>query len=87
MAPDGTVMSAAHKQKVKEAALRREATIRQKVSVGGVVYVNYTQAARATGISPRSIKRYAQNGVPIQARRNGLLSEGQYHLAKTIKLV
>lgn len=83
----GYELSPDHKRKVRDAALVREATIRQKVSIGGVVYPNFTQAAKATGISARSIKRYAHNGVPIQARRNGLLSEGQYNLAKTIKLV
>jgi hypothetical protein len=83
---EGQVMPPEQRERVREAAFRREATIRQKVSVNGVVYDNFSQAAAATGISPRSVRRYAREGVPRQAMRNKLLSPEQYALALTIKL-
>ena len=56
---EGAELSREHREKVRKAALKREASIRQSVVVNGVKYPNYSQAAKATGLSPRSIKRYA----------------------------
>ncbi len=86
MPREGETMSAAQRERVRQAAIRRESTIRQKVSVNGVVYDNYSQAAAATGISIRSIRRYANHGVPPQATRNKLLTPERHALALTIKL-
>jgi hypothetical protein len=84
---EGYVWTAEQRANLRQASLRREATIRQKVSVNGVVYANFTRAAAATGISAKSIKRYALEGVPKQASRNRLLTPEQLALAKTITLV
>lgn len=84
---EGYEWTAEQRKRLSAASLKREATIRQKVSVGGVVYNNYSQAAAATGISTKSIKRYACSGVPPQASRNKLLTPEQLALAKTCRLV
>lgn len=86
MPREGEVMSPTQRERVRQAAIRRESTIRQKVSVNGVVYDNYSQAAAATGISVRSVRRYANHGVPPQATRNKLLSPERHAVALTIKL-
>lgn len=44
--------------RVRAAAFAREARIRKKVSVNGVIYPNITQAAKAVGVSPKSIANY-----------------------------
>lgn len=84
---EGYVWTAEQRENLRQASLKREASIRQKVSVNGVVYDNFTRAAAATGISAKSIKRYAIEGVRPQTSRNKLLTPEQLALAKTIKLV
>lgn len=59
MMPEGYTFSPEQRENVRKASLLREATIRKKVSVNGKVYPNLTQAAQATGVSARSIARYA----------------------------
>lgn len=44
---------------VRAAALLRESKIRRRVYVKGNIYANNTYAAEATGLSPRSVARYA----------------------------
>lgn len=56
---EGYVFTAEQRAIVSKASLLREATIRKKVSVNGQVYPNLTRAAIATGLSARSIARYA----------------------------
>lgn len=61
---EGGELSKEHREKVRKAALVREASIRQPVVVNGVKYPNYSRAAKATGLSPRSIKRYVLSDKP-----------------------
>lgn len=84
---EGYVWTAEQRATLRQASLQREATIRQKVSVGGVVYDNFTRAAAATGISAKSIKRYATEGVRPQAGRSKILTPEKLALAKTIHFV
>jgi hypothetical protein len=84
---EGYVWTVEQRERLREASLKREGTIRQKVSVGGVVYNNYSQAAAATGISPRSIRRYAIEGVKPQSGRNRKLAPELLAIAKTITFV
>lgn len=61
---DGGELTKEHREKVRIAAIAREATIRRPVVVNGVKYPNYSQAAKAAGVSPRSIKRYVLSDKP-----------------------
>lgn len=56
---EGYVFTTEQRENLRKASFLREATIRKKVSVNGVVYNNVTQAARGSGLSPRSVARYA----------------------------
>jgi hypothetical protein len=56
---EGYVFTPEQRENLRQASLKREATIRKKVSVNGRVYPNLTQAAKATGLSARSVARYA----------------------------
>jgi hypothetical protein len=56
---EGYIQTPEHRENVRKASFLREATIRKKVSVNGVVYNNLTQAARGSGLSARSVARYA----------------------------
>lgn len=46
------------RENMRQASIKRESTIRRKVSIKGVVYPNMMQAANATGLSARTIARY-----------------------------
>lgn len=59
MCAEGYVYTPEQRENLRQASLKREATIRKKVSVNGQVYPNLTRAALATGLSARSIARYA----------------------------
>jgi len=61
---EGLIRSPETRERVRQASLLREAAIRPKVSVNGTIYNNLTHAARETGISARSIKRYALSTQP-----------------------
>lgn len=65
---EGLSLSPSHKAKVRQKALEREATRNRKVVVGGVVYPNVTQASKAVGLSPRTVKRYAESNKPEHHR-------------------
>ncbi|MNC14030.1 hypothetical protein D3C81_366050 [compost metagenome] len=68
---EGYVWTAEQRKNLREASLKREAAIRQKVSVNGIVYANLTQAGKAIGVSAKTIKRWATEGIPAQSSRNG----------------
>lgn len=55
---EGLELSKEHREKVRKAALIREAACRQLVIINGVKYPNYSRAVKATGLSHRTIKRY-----------------------------
>lgn len=59
MCAEGYVFTSEQRENLRQASLKREATMRKKVSVNGQVYNNLTQAAKATGLSARSVARYA----------------------------
>ena len=61
MCAEGYVFTPEQRENLRQASLKREATIRKKVSVDGVVYPNVSQAARGSGLSPRSVARYASS--------------------------
>lgn len=61
---EGRELSKEHREKVRKAALEREASCRQPVIINGVKYPNYSRAAKATGISHRSIRRYVKSDKP-----------------------
>ncbi len=81
---EGYVWTTEQRKKLSTASLAREATIRRKVSIGGVVYDNATRASIATGISTRSIFRYA-NGIGTVKPRH--ISMAMFELCKTIRYV
>lgn len=56
---EGYVFTSEQRENLRQASLKREATIRKKVSVNGVVYPNLTQAAKHNNLSARSVARYA----------------------------
>lgn len=56
---EGYVFTSEQRENLRKASLLREATIRKKVSVNGIVYPNLTQAAKANNLSARSVARYA----------------------------
>ena len=84
---EGYVWTAAQRQNLSKASLKREATIRQKISVNGFVYPNLTYAAKALGVSARTIKRWATNGIPEQSARNGNVSKNLLNAIHVIYFV
>lgn len=50
-----------YKAKLRESAIKRALTSYRKVSVDSIIYPNLTRAAKALGISPRAIGRYASD--------------------------
>lgn len=56
---EGYTLTPEHIAKVRAAAIRRGLTGYRRICVAGVTYPNMTVAAEKTGISTRSLRRYA----------------------------
>lgn len=82
---EGMVWNAEQRERLRQASLKRESTVRRKVSIGDVVYDNVKRAEKATGISSRSIANYATHGIKPTSHR--FYPETMFELCKTIHWV